>query len=171
MSAAAVPTVDADIETALLEAFPGSSFVFQATIDQIPTYWISRSDSKEILAFLKNKYEMLFDLSAIDERMRTHREGQPASDFTVIYHLMSLTHRRDIRLKIALTEADLNVASIHQVYPNANWYEREIWDMYGIKFRNHPNLRRILMYEEFKGHPLRKDYPINKRQPLIGPLN
>ena len=72
MSAAAVPTVDADIETALLEAFPGSSFVFQATIDQIPTYWISRSDSKEILAFLKNKYEMLFDLSAIDERMRTH---------------------------------------------------------------------------------------------------
>ena len=159
MSAAAVPTVDADIETALLEAFPGSSFVFQATIDQIPTYWISRSDSKEILAFLKNKYEMLFDLSAIDERMRTHREGQPASDFTVIYHLMSLTHRRDIRLKIALAEADLNVASIHQVYPNANWYEREVWDMFGVTFTGHPNLFRILLPPTWEGHALRKDHP------------
>jgi NADH-quinone oxidoreductase subunit C/D len=159
MSAVAVPTVDADIETALLEAFPGSSFVFQATVDQIPTYWISRSDSKEILAFLKNKYEMLFDLSAIDERMRTHREGQPASDFTVIYHLMSLTHGRDIRLKIALTETDLNVASIHQVYPNANWYEREVWDMFGITFTGHPNLFRILLPPTWEGHALRKDHP------------
>jgi len=159
MSAVAVPTVDADIETALLEAFPGSSFVFQATVDQIPTYWISRSDSKEILAFLKNKYEMLFDLSAIDERMRTHREGQPASDFTVIYHLMSLTHGRDIRLKIALAETDLNVASIHQVYPNANWYEREVWDMFGITFTGHPNLFRILLPPTWEGHALRKDHP------------
>lgn len=159
MSAAAVPTVDADIETALLEAFPRSSFVFQATVDQIPTYWISRSDSKEILSFLKNKYEMLFDLSAIDERMRTHREGQPASDFTVIYHLTSLTHRRDIRLKIALAETDLNVASIHQVYPNANWYEREVWDMFGVTFTGHPNLFRILLPPTWEGHALRKDHP------------
>jgi len=159
MSAVAVPTVDADIEKMLAEAFPQSSFVFQATIDQIPTYWISRSNSKEILSFLKTKYEMLFDLSAIDERMRTHREGMPASDFTVIYHLMSLTHRRDIRLKIALTEADLNVASIHQVYPNANWYEREVWDMFGVTFTGHPNLFRILLPSTWEGHALRKDHP------------
>ena len=68
-----------------------------------------------------------------------------------------------------LDEKDPEVDTLSELWPSANWYEREIWDMYGIRFKGHPNLKRILMYEEFQGHALRKDYPFNKRQPLIGP--
>ncbi|PYM35065.1 MAG: NADH-quinone oxidoreductase subunit C, partial [Candidatus Rokuibacteriota bacterium] len=55
------------------------------------------------------------------------------------------------------------------LWPSANWFEREVWDMFGVRFSGHPNLMRLLLYEEFVGHPLRKDYPIDRRQPLIGP--
>ena len=61
------------------------------------------------------------------------------------------------------------VPSAVGLWPIANWFEREVWDMFGIRFENHPDLRRLLMYEEFVGHPLRKDYPVNRRQPLVGP--
>ena len=57
------------------------------------------------------------------------------------------------------------------MWPSAAWYEREVWDMFGVRFKGHPDLKRIRMYEEFEGHPLRKDYPVKKRQPLIGPVN
>ena len=68
-------------------------------------------------------------------------------------------------------ESDPVVDSLVELWPSANWFEREVWDMFGIIFRNHPSLKRILMYEQFVGHPLRKDYPVNKRQPLVGPVN
>jgi NADH-quinone oxidoreductase subunit C len=70
-----------------------------------------------------------------------------------------------------VSEAHCEIDSIVDVWPSADWMEREVWDMYGVRFRNHPKLRRILLYEEFEGHPLRKDYPKEKRQPLIGPRN
>ena len=66
---------------------------------------------------------------------------------------------------------DAEVDSLTSLWAGADWLEREVWDMFGIRFRGHPNLKRILMYDEFVGHPLRKDYPVNKRQPLIGPVN
>ena len=72
---------------------------------------------------------------------------------------------------MAVPEKDTVVDSVTPIWPAANWYEREVWDMFGVSFGGHPNLKRILMYEEFKGHALRKDYPYNKRQPLIGPMN
>ena len=91
--------------------------------------------------------------------------------FEVVYHFYSQKHNDRLRVKIPVSMNDCIAETVTPLWKTANWYEREIWDMYGIKFRNHPDLKRILMYEEFKGHPLRKDYPVNKRQPLIGPLN
>jgi len=91
--------------------------------------------------------------------------------FDVVYHFYSLAHNHRLRLKVPLTEADPVVDSLTGLWQSANWFEREVWDMFGIRFRGHPHLTRILMYESFEGHPLRKDYPVNKRQPLLGPLN
>src|SRR3989338_4367383 len=91
--------------------------------------------------------------------------------FEVVYHLYSTAKNRRLRLKVPVSAADPTVDSLTGVWRSAAWFEREVWDMFGIRFTGHPNLKRILMYEEFKGHPLRKDYPVRKRQPLIGPSN
>ncbi|HEY7528795.1 MAG TPA: NADH-quinone oxidoreductase subunit C, partial [Candidatus Deferrimicrobiaceae bacterium] len=74
-----------------------------------------------------------------------------------------------IRIKARLHEDDPTIDSVTSVWPGFNYYEREAYDMYGIVFRNHPNLKRILMYDSFVGHPLRKDYPKTRRQPTVGP--
>ena len=100
--------------------------------------------------------------------------GPPTARFVVVYHFFSLALKHRLRLEVPLGEvgeAEPEVDSLTSLWAGADWYEREVWDMFGIRFRGHPNLKRILMYEEFVGHPLRKDYPVNKRQPLIGPLN
>jgi NADH-quinone oxidoreductase subunit C len=87
--------------------------------------------------------------------------------FLVVYHLFSLPLKHRLRLQVPVEETDTEVDSVTSLWGAADWLEREVWDMFGIRFRGHPNLKRILMYEEFVGHPLRKDYPVNKRQPLI----
>ena len=98
--------------------------------------------------------------------------GQAASvRFEVVYHFFSLPFKTRIRLKVPVEESKPEVDSLVPLWASANWFEREVWDMYGIRFRGHPSLKRILMYAEFEGYPLRKDYPVNKRQPLIGPVN
>ena len=89
--------------------------------------------------------------------------------FDIVYHFYSTARNHRLRLRVPLTAGDATVASLTGFWLSADWYEREVWDMFGIRFTGHPDLRRILMYEEFKGHPLRKDYPVRKRQPLIGP--
>ena len=91
--------------------------------------------------------------------------------FAVAYHFSSLQHKHRLRLVVPVEEADAELDSLTSLWAGANWLEREVWDMYGIRFPGHPDLKRILMYEEFEGHPQRKDYPVNKRQPLIGPVN
>jgi len=135
----------------------------QATRDGMPTQWIERNRARDILRYLKleaeQPYRMLYDLTAIDERVRSHREGQPASDFTVIYHLLSFARNADIRLKVALPAGDTLMPTITDIWPSANWYEREIWDMFGIVFAGHPRLRRILLPPTWRGHPLHKDHP------------
>ena len=98
--------------------------------------------------------------------------GPPAeARFALVYHFYSTAHKHRLRLVVPVEEGDAEVDSLTSLWPGANWLEREVWDMFGISFKGHPDLRRILMYEEFEGHPLRKDYPVNKRQPLIGPVN
>ncbi len=95
--------------------------------------------------------------------------------FVLVYHFFSMAHKHRLRLVVPVEEgtdeSECQVDSLSSLWPAANWLEREVWDMFGIVFRGHPDLKRILMYEEFEGHPLRKDYPVKKRQPLIGPLN
>jgi len=123
----------------------------------------------ELFKFLRDDPELdfkfLMDLTAVDYLNRKD------SRFEVVYHFYSLKHNHRLRVKVPLSEDDCTIDSVSSLWKTANWYEREVWDLYGIKFNSHPDMRRILLYEEFKGHPLRKDYPINKRQPLIGPLN
>ncbi len=98
--------------------------------------------------------------------------GPPSeARFAVVYHFFSVEHKHRLRLLVPLDETDAEVDSLTSLWAGADWLEREVWDMFGIRFQGHPDLKRILMYEEFEGHPLRKDYPVNKRQPLIGPMN
>ncbi len=91
--------------------------------------------------------------------------------FVVVYHFFSMPLKHRLRLEVPLQQEDAEVDSLTPLWAGADWLEREVWDMFGIRFRGHPNLKLILMYDEFDGHPLRKDYPVNKRQPLIGPVN
>ena len=145
----------------LREQFPQAAMTEQTTVDAIPTFWVSRRDLIPVLKYLKlqHHFEMLFDLCGVDERLRENRDGIPESDFTVVYQLMSFRNRTDIRIKVALDEADCSVPTIISIWPNANWYEREAWDMYGIEFTGHPNLTRILLPPTWEGHALRKDHP------------
>jgi NADH-quinone oxidoreductase subunit C len=85
----------------------------------------------------------------------------------MVYHLYSIFHGHEARLKVRLEEQDPTIDTITGIWVGADWYEREVYDMYGVKFNGHPDLRRILLYPEFEGHPLRKDYPIDKEQPLF----
>ena len=123
----------------------------------------------ELFKFLRDDpsldFKFLMDLTAVDYLNRKDNR------FEVVYHFYSLKHNHRLRVKVPVSEDDCTIDSVSSLWKTANWYEREVWDLYGIKFNSHPDMRRILLYEEFKGHPLRKDYPINKRQPLIGPLN
>lgn len=146
----------------LFAEFGEGNFVVQPTKDDVPTLWVARDKVVEVLRFLRDlprPYSMLYDLSAVDERLRTHRYGLPAADFTVFYHLLSIERNSDIRIKVALSADSLSIPSVIKLWPNANWYEREVWDLFGIEFNGHPLLVRIMLPRTWTGHPLRKDYP------------
>jgi NADH-quinone oxidoreductase subunit C/D len=135
----------------------------QECCDHIPTFWVKASHIKSLLKRLKDDentaLSMLFDLSAIDESEREHKAGQPSKDITVVYQLLSIKHNRDLRLKVALYGSDPGPDSVVDVFPNANWYEREVFDMFGVRFLKHPCMRRLLMPQSWKGHPLLKVHP------------
>lgn len=121
----------------------------------------------DICAFLRDDevtaFEMLTDLTGVDYL------GIKEPRFEVVYHLYSLSKNHRLRLKVELGEEDPRLPSVLGVWKAANWMEREAFDLYGIVFEGHPDLRRILLYPEFVGHPLRKDYDIEHRQPRIPP--
>jgi NADH-quinone oxidoreductase subunit C len=123
---------------------------------------------KEVCAFLRSEPQMAFDmfvdLCGVD--YPTREEGR----FEIVLHLYSTSRRHRVRLKTRVGDQEGDGAeldSITEVWSGANWFEREAYDLMGITFKGHPDLRRILMYPEFEGHPLRKDYPANKTQPLV----
>ena len=150
------------VTTELRQRFPQVSFTEQTTADGTPTLWLDRESLREVLGYLKSEaqspYAMLFDITALDERARREPADQPASDFTVVYHLLSIERNSCVRLKVGLTGEYPTMPTITDLWPNANWYEREIWDMFGIGFEGHPFMRRILLPEHWEGHPLRKEY-------------
>lgn len=158
----AYPSVNLEIAQELAERFGNVDLIAQPTADGITTLWVPRQELHAVLTHLKSQiafpYGMLFDLTAVDERQRIHRHGLPESDFTAAYHLLSFARNEDIRLKVALREDDLTLPTVCDLWPSANWYECEVWDMFGIRFEGHPHLRRILMPPTWQGHPLRKDH-------------
>lgn len=151
------------LATLLEEEFGGMRNSSSAGRDDIETVWADREQVPRILSFLKNRvskpYKMLYDLTAIDERTRRYRPDEPKSDFTVVYHLYSFDRNEYVRVKAPLQENALSIDSVTDLWPSANWYEREVWDMFGIRFTGHPYLKRILMPPTWNGHPLRKDHP------------
>lgn len=151
-----------------IKTFCGNSLISSNDDRAEETIIIAAVDLKKTLRFLKNDelldFNLLVDLTAVDclRLGAGHR-------FEMVYQLYSLKKKHSVRVKVPLQGPEDSVPTISDLWPSANWLEREVWDMFGIRFDDHPNLTRILMYEEFKGHPLRKDYPVNHRQPLIGP--
>ena len=151
--------------TLLRENFPDG--VMETMIPQGDATVVVRVDFLPIIVdFLKSdprlQFDVLIDITAVDYLERKPR-------FDVVYHLLSLPFNRRLRLKVPVEDGEQNLRSLTPWWGSANWLEREVWDMFGIRFTGHPDLKRILMYEEFQGHPLRKDYPYRKRQPRIGP--
>jgi NADH-quinone oxidoreductase subunit C len=122
---------------------------------------------KEVCRFLRDDpamaFDMPIDLCGVDYPERTPR-------FEVVLHLYSISKRHRLRLKARVGDAegdDAEIDTVADIWVGTNWYERETFDLMGISFKGHPDLRRILMYPEFEGHPLRKDYPAQKTQPLV----
>ncbi len=163
--------VSAGVLQELQEKF-GPVIAPQTARDAIPTCWVPRDHVHEVLGYLKDgatpPYRMLYDLTAIDERMRRERADQPASDFTVVYHLFSFDRNEYARVKVALPGGAPHLPTVTDIWPAANWYEREAWDMFGVVFDGHPHLARLLMPPTWAGHPLRKDHPA--RATDIGPF-
>ncbi|HSJ55017.1 MAG TPA: NADH-quinone oxidoreductase subunit C, partial [Anaerolineae bacterium] len=145
---------------------------WQETRDDMPTLWAAAYAFRDVLRHLKTgipqPYRTVYDLTAVDERSRSHRADLPEADFTVVYTLRSYVRNADLRLKVPLQGDYPLIPTITDLWPAANWYEREAWDMFGITFEGHPNLRRILMPPGWKGHPLRKEHPARATE--MGPF-
>ena len=131
-----------------------------------------RADNiRTVISFLKNdpnfRFDVLMDLFAMDysKYIPEHPER-----FAVLYYLVSLFQSKRVYLKVYIPEDAPLLDSIHDLYKAANWFEREAWDLYGVQFKGHPNLIRILCHQDFEGHPLRKDYPAEHYQRLKAAL-
>jgi NADH-quinone oxidoreductase subunit C len=148
----------------LAERFPGGEIL--ETGSQHGNEWarIAPAAWHEVAGFLRLdpalRMDMFIDLTCVDRLPREPR-------FDVVLHLYSTEKKHRVRLLAGVSGEAPSIASLVPQWPGANWFEREAFDMYGVRFEGHPDLRRILMYPEFQGHPLRKDYPKEKRQPLV----
>jgi NADH-quinone oxidoreductase subunit C len=146
----------------LQEALPGVWFESAPTKDIHPTLYISRDDVVAVMRTLRDHAALrctcLTELTAVDYWPREPR-------FELTYIAVSIEHRHRVRVKVRLPADDAQVADVSGVWPAANWLEREVWDLFGIVFEGHPDPRRLLMPEDWEGHPLRKDYPVQVKLP------
>lgn len=133
----------------------------------IETVTIKKESFIDIVKFLKDEldFDFLMDLTCVD--YLNYPERNLKERFEMVYNFYSLKHNKRLIIKVPVDETNAYIDSLYDFYKTADWYEREVYDMFGIVFKGHPDLRRILMYDEFVGHPLRKDYPFKKRQPRI----
>jgi len=144
-------------EVAALLAWNASA-VTEAKLDRDQLIvWLDRTALRDACLVLKNdpqlQYNALADVTCVDWYPREPR-------FEVVYQLFSTTKKKYLRLKVRLSGVDANIDSLTPIWPGANFFEREVFDLFGVRFDEHPNLVRIMMPEDWEGHPLRKDYPV-----------
>jgi len=141
----------------LQDAVPLTRFEASPSIDRQTTLYVPRDEMPAVALALRDRPELAFrflaELTAVDYHPREPR-------FEVVYIVVSIEHRLRVRLKVRLPGADAHVGTVSGVWPAADWLEREVWDLFGIAFDGHPDPRRLLMPEDWEGHPLRKDYPV-----------
>jgi len=138
---------------------PGASYEVGPSVDFATIYVPADRLVATCLALLETPalhFNVLTEVTAVDYLPREPR-------FEVVYHLLSITHRRRLRLKVRMSDG-ASLPTVQEVWPSAGWLEREVYDMFGIVFENHPDLRRILMPDDWEGHPQRKDYPVQIRK-------
>lgn len=132
------------------------------------TIILEREVIRDVALYLRDDpsltFEMMVDITVVDY-LGVRPPEEPR--FEVVYHFLSLTHRHRLRVKVPMSADDLTLDTISDIYPAAEWGERECYDMYGARFNGHPDLRRLLNYEEFEGYPLRKDYGLHDSQPRV----
>ncbi|WP_416046615.1 NADH-quinone oxidoreductase subunit C/D [Candidatus Erwinia haradaeae] len=146
----------------LYNRFGKHVFSIQETQMDLVVTWVQKTQLIDIIAFLyelAKPYIMLYDLHGMDERHRVYRTGLPKADFSIFYHFIFIKDNYDLMIKVGLLESDLSIPTISHIFSNANWYERETWEMFGIDIIDHPHLTRLIMPHDWKGYPLRKDYP------------
>jgi NADH-quinone oxidoreductase subunit C len=149
----------AAVIAAITPLVPGGSYEVGDNVD-CPTIYVPASRLVPTCRALHDTpslgFDFLADVIGVDYLPRDPR-------YDVVYHLVSIPNRLRLRLKVRVPEGG-GVPTVHRVWPAANWHEREVWDMFGIFIEDHPDLRRILMPEDWEGHPLRKDYPVQIRK-------
>ncbi len=153
---------------ALIEEKFSNAVISQHDFRGDDTIVLDRKVLHDVLGFARTDpgldFDLLVDICGVD---RSEMGLEPR--FAVVYHLVSTRHRHRLRLKFPVPEDDPVVPSVTDVWVGADWFERETYDMFGIRFLGHPNLKRILTHEQFEAHPLRKDYPVNRR-PALKPI-
>jgi NADH-quinone oxidoreductase subunit C len=154
--------MDATALAALLrQLVPAADVELVSSVDRQTTVYAAASQVPTLMRTLREHPELEFaflaELTAVDVWPREPR-------FELIYVLVSITHRLRLRVKVRVPGADAHVTSLCDIWPAANWLEREVWDLFGIAFDGHPDPRRLLMPEDWEGYPLRKDYPVQIRK-------
>ena len=146
----------------LQQAAPGAPVESAPSIDLHTAVYVSRDHVLDVARVLRDaanlRFAFLAELTAVDVWPREPR-------FEVVYVLVSIEHRLRLRMKVRLHGADAHLATVSEIWPAANWLEREVWDLFGIVFDGHPDPRRLLMPEDWEGFPLRKDSPVQIRRP------